>query len=112
MDLRINQAVQTPIGPGVFMANFAVLDGDQTPVVKGRMVQVKLNDTNRDHIKDSNCLTPYAKQDALFVFQDADIATGKPLFASSEQGQGLIEFLLIILLVAAIVVYWVKTHQL
>lgn len=74
MQYRINQSVGTPVGAGRYMANFAVQDANKNLVVIGRMVQVKLTEANRDHIKDSNCLTPFAHQTALFVFQDRDLS--------------------------------------
>lgn len=110
MDYRINQTVQTPLGVGQFMANYAVLDGNGVPVVKGRMVQVKLTDTTRCHIKDSNCLTPLATSTALFVFQDDELQEAKAAkkqmyFALSERGASLIDCALIL---AAIIViaFW------
>lgn len=108
MDYRINQAVHTPLGPGQFMANYAVLDGHGVPVVKGRMVQVKLTDANRSYVKDSNCLTPLATSTALFVFQDDDLKTvpaGRMLFAPSERGASLIDYALILAVIIVIVLW-------
>ena len=73
MQYRINQPVGTPLGTGLFMANYAI-QKDEALVVIGRMVQVKLTDANRDHIKDTNCLTPFGNTQALFVFQDSELS--------------------------------------
>ena len=110
MDYRINQTVQTPLGVGHFMANYAVLDGNGVPVGKGRMVQVKLTDANRRHIKDSNCLTPLATSTALFVFQDNELREAKAvnkqmLFAMSERGASLIDYALIVAVII-VIVFW------
>lgn len=69
----MNETVQTPFGKGRRMGRFAVESQDKTPVVVGVMVQLPINDTTSAHVKDSNCLTPYAQFSGMWVFQESEL---------------------------------------
>lgn len=62
--MLINQLVNTPIGVGRCQGSF-----DERVLVR-----LPVNDKTRDHLKQSNCLTPRAKQSGLWVFAKAELS--------------------------------------
>lgn len=71
--LRVNQSVTTPIGIGVFQGKYEIISRLMGPVETCVAVRIELNDENRGHLVDSNCVTPRATHSALFVFAESQV---------------------------------------
>lgn len=70
---QINQQVKTPLGVGLYQAPFAVVDGEGQLVVMGVMVRLPVDETTSKALRKSNCLTPGAKVNGLWVFSAEDV---------------------------------------
>lgn len=74
MGFRINQPVVTPIGEGVYQGVITIQDPDS---VECRditvLVRVNLTEQSTPHLRDANCLTPYASESGLWTFKESDL---------------------------------------
>lgn len=71
---HLNQVVKTPLGAGRYQAPFAVVDAKGEIVTTGLMVQLPINEVTGAALNLSNCLTPSAKLNGLWVFQEGEIS--------------------------------------
>lgn len=69
----INQSVITPLGKGLVQGAFAVLGHDGSLVSNGVLVRLPINDVTKAQLKQSNCITPHAVLNGLWVFQASEL---------------------------------------
>ena len=72
--LTTNTKVNTPLGQGIVQGPFAVQSADGENIVRGALVRLPINETTRPHLNKSNCLTPRAKMNGLWVFQEGQLS--------------------------------------
>lgn len=68
-----NSKITTPIGNGVCQGRFGAKDNDAQPAEKNVLVRISITEKNQHILGNSNCLTPRARQSALFVFAESEI---------------------------------------
>lgn len=73
MNFMFNQQVKTPLGVGVFEAVFAVQAEDKSLVTVGAMVRLPINQVTEKALNASNCLTPKAEVNGLWVFKAGEV---------------------------------------
>lgn len=73
LNFHLNQKVSTPLGEGLYQAPFVVLDKDGQVVTKGLMVRLPVNEVTGKALRLSNCLTPDAKLNGLWIFQEQEV---------------------------------------
>lgn len=74
MNYRINQAVITPIGEGIFQGVYGVSkEGSTEEAEEVGLVRLNVNDQTAPHLRDSNCLTPKAVGTALWLFNEGQL---------------------------------------
>ena len=93
INYRFNELTDTPLGKGRSFGRFELKVKGQESLNDLMIVRLPLNDVTREHLKDSNCLTPNAKKSALFTFP------------FSEAGQGWAEWLIIAALLVLVVIF-------
>ena len=71
-----NNKVKTPIGDGVCQGGFSASAGDGNSQLdeKRVLVRIDLTEENRHLLGRSNCMTPHARESALFVFVESELA--------------------------------------
>ena len=70
---RINQTVKTPLGEGHVQGSFEIQDGAGGSIVRAYLVRLPVNDITAPIMKQSHCLTPFAKQTGLWVFRESEL---------------------------------------
>lgn len=71
--MSTNQQVDTPIGKGFVQGGFLVVDGNQQVVTHAVLVRLPINDVTRGEMNKSNCLTPRATLNGLWIFSSKDL---------------------------------------
>ena len=72
--LMVNQKVETPLGVnGIVWGGYLLKDANGDPIVKAVMVQLPVNAVTRVSMKQSNCLTPRANKNGLWVFSESEL---------------------------------------
>lgn len=69
----VNSKVITPLGQGTVNGAYAVMDATGEPIVKGVVVRLPVNDVTRRELTKSNCVTPTASLNGLWIFQEGEI---------------------------------------
>jgi len=69
-----NNKVKTPIGDRVCQGGFSAGDGNSQLAEKRVLVRIDLTEENRHLLGRSNCMTPHARESALFVFVESELA--------------------------------------
>jgi len=69
MNFRINQAVVTPIGEGVYQGEIY----DSEPEDVRALVRVKLTPQSIPCLQHGNCLTPRATISGLWTFRESEL---------------------------------------
>lgn len=72
--LTTNSKVNTPLGQGIVQGPFAVQSADGETIVRGALVRLPINETTRPHLNQSNCLTPRATLNGLWVFREGQLS--------------------------------------
>lgn len=72
--IATNTKVNTPLGYGMVQGAYAVKAGNGDDIVQGALVRLPINDTTRPHLNKSNCITPHATLNGLWVFQTKDLS--------------------------------------
>jgi len=70
--MRINDPVNTPVGPGKYLGAVEVLDKGIV-VETVHVVEVVVTDTVRPHMENENCITPKSKVYAKFLFDASEL---------------------------------------
>jgi hypothetical protein len=66
----LNQPVNTPIGQGRYQGH---LTPNSNPELHVALVRLPINDETREHLKQTNCLTPRATQSGLWSFSESEL---------------------------------------
>lgn len=68
-----NQNVQTPLGEGRAFGLFQLKDAGQESIGQRIVVRLPVDEKTRPHLRDENCLTPYAESTAIFTFPHEEV---------------------------------------
>jgi hypothetical protein len=71
--IATNMKVFTPIGKGTVDGCYVVLDGNGNVIVTGVGVRLPVDQNTSEHLKKSNCMTPLAHFNGLWVFDEKDL---------------------------------------
>lgn len=77
MLLTINMNVKTPLGVGVVDGAFTVLDANEAPITTGISVKLPVNETTRRALLASNCMTPRASLEGVWVFREEELEAAR-----------------------------------
>ena len=75
MNFRLNDTVQTRLGPGIFQGRYGVVDREthkEDEVVA--LVRLPINEQTAPHLQDPNCLTPNASGRGLWLFSESELS--------------------------------------
>ena len=87
MNYHINQTVKTPIGNGVYQGAWRTSE-ETDPAA---LVRLPVNEQTSLHLSDATCVTPRSQKSALFVFP------------TSELGASLLEYAVILAVMALVI---------
>lgn len=68
-----NKIVQTPLGEGMAFGLFQLRTEKQEGISHQIVVRLPVNEATRPHLRDDNCLTPYANKSAIFTFDHEQV---------------------------------------
>lgn len=71
--ITTNTNVKTPLGEGKVYGAYSIKSSSGEDIVQGALVRMPVNETTRQHLNRSNCVTPHAILNGLWVFQLKDL---------------------------------------
>jgi len=69
----LNRKMSTPLGDGIVFGHFQLKDAGVEGIATRVLVRLPVNDVTREHLRDSNCVTPRAEKNGLWVFPVSEV---------------------------------------
>jgi hypothetical protein len=74
MNFPTNAKVTTPLGDGISQGHYLMVDINEATNTKMVLVRLIINEKTRTELNKSNCLTPRAVLNGLWVFSENEVA--------------------------------------